>query len=249
MHKSAIGANDPRGLTSNERLEFLGDSVLNCLVTEYLYHTFPLQDEGGMSKMKSLVVSRSILGEVANSIELGSFMTLGISEKKTGGHKRKSIMSNAFEAVAGAIYLDGGLDALRKCIGPLLLGRIDEFVNDERHVNYKSMILEMSQRDGLGIPRYTVLETSGPEHAKKFSIGLEIGGVLLGKGHGMNKKLAQQNAAQQALASYDRETLKSKIQGDAENELLSDRRTADDCGHGTGDSTEEDSAGKGTLRP
>jgi len=247
IHKSAIGSNDPKGLLSNERLEFLGDAVLNCIVTEHLFHTYPTQDEGRLSQIKSLIVSRKILGEVAMAINLGSFLTLGVSEKKSGGHKRKSIMSNAFEAVLGAIYLDGGLESVRRCIEPLLVKRIEEFLGDERHVNYKSVILEMSQRDGFGIPRYTVLSTSGPEHAKRFTVGIDIAGVRLGEGQGTNKKLAQQLAAKHALAAYNREFILSKIKGEDSDEVLSDRRADDDRGDGTGDSAEKDSPGAGAL--
>jgi ribonuclease-3 len=232
-HKSYASTNDDRqGLFSNERMEFLGDAVLNCLITEHLYLRFPDKAEGQLSKIKSLIVSRKILGEVAVAIGLGDHVLLGPSEQRPGGEKRISILSNAFEAVIGAIYLDGGPDKARTFLKTHLFHRIDEFLSDERHINYKSAILEKSQRDGLGIPRYSVMETTGPEHAKKFTVQVEIAGIPMGKGYGSNKKTAQQDAAQKALANYDTTNIISRIKGAQNDELVSDRRAADDSGHG-----------------
>jgi ribonuclease-3 len=221
-HKSAVAADDTMGLFSNERLEFLGDAVLNCLVTEYLYLRYPGKSEGQLSKIKSLVVSRKILGEVAQAMNLGSFLIFGLSEEKSGGRNRLSTMSNAFEAVLGAVFLDGGLPEAKKVLSMFLFGRITEFLQDERHVNYKSKILELSQHDGFGIPHYTTVEASGPDHAKLFTVQIEIGGVVLGKGTGSNKKLAQQHAAQQAIEHYSKETISSSHKGALHNELVSD---------------------------
>jgi ribonuclease III len=204
-HKSAVSSDDGEGLFSNERLEFLGDAVLNCLITEHLYLTYPGQSEGELSKIKSLVVSRKILGEIARSFDLGSFITFGASEEKTGGRERMSTMSNAFEAVLGAVFLDGGYGAAASFLGRFLFGRIDEIIGDERNVNYKSLILEMAQRDGLGMPRYVTVSASGPDHAKEFTVRVEVGGVALGEGRGPNKKEAQQAAARTALMKFKRD--------------------------------------------
>jgi ribonuclease III len=206
-HKSSVGPDDKKGLQSNERLEFLGDAVLNCLITEHLYHVYPKKSEGQLSKVKSLVVSRKILGEIAQSLCLGEYLLFGYSEKKSGGDHRLSILSNAFEAVLGAIYLDGGLGKARKFLAAFLFGSIDLFLSDESNINYKSRILELSQRDGFGIPRYRVVSARGPEHAKEFTIQIEVGGAALGQGSGPNKKIAEQNAAREAMHSYNRETI------------------------------------------
>jgi len=206
-HKSFAGQDDALGLLSNERLEFLGDSVINCLVTEHLYHSHPDKSEGSLSKIKSLVVSRKILGEVAQGLELGKFLIMSPSEEKSGGRDRASTMSNAFEAVAGAMYTDGGLDVVRKFLERCLFGRIGGFLEDESNVNYKSKILEMSQHDGFGIPRYVTTEAIGPDHAKRFRVKIYVGGVEMGEGTGQSKKIAQQLAAQNANANYDRELI------------------------------------------
>jgi ribonuclease-3 len=206
-HKSSVGPDDKKGLMSNERLEFLGDAVLNCLITEHLYKMYPTRSEGQLSKVKSLVVSRKILGEIAYSFNLGDFLIFGYSERKSGGNQRMSILSNAFEAVLGAVFLDGGLDKARVFLNRFLFGSINGFLLDENNINYKSRILELAQRDGFGIPRYRVVSATGPEHAKEFTIHIEVGGVALGEGTGPNKKIAEQNAAREALKSYNKETI------------------------------------------
>jgi ribonuclease-3 len=221
-HKSMASPEDTLGLQSNERLEFLGDAVLNCLVTEYLYLTNPDKSEGQLSKIKSLIVSRKILGEVAVALNLGKYLIFGLSEEKSGGRNRASTLSNAFEAVLGALYLDGGLVIAKELLTKLLFGRIPEFLKDERNVNYKSKILEMSQKDGFGIPHYSTIDMTGPDHAKQFKVRIEIAGIPLGEGVGSNKKIAQQNAAQIATLNYSKEEILSRLKEGEKNELLSD---------------------------
>ena len=220
-HKSSIPMEDSAGLLSNERLEFLGDAVLNCIVTEYLYHTHPDRHEGQLSKIKSLVVSRKILGEIAAAFGMGSYLTFGVSEEKTGGRQRLSILSNAFEAVLGAVFLDGGYQPAKEFLQRFLLGRINEFMEDESNINYKSVILEMAQRDGVGMPRYVTVGASGPDHAKEFRVRIEIKGVVLGEGVGPNKKIAQQTAAQNALMNYQKKLFESPSKGASKDELVS----------------------------
>jgi ribonuclease III len=221
-HKSSVGPDDKKGLCSNERLEFLGDAVLNCLVTEHLYALYPTKSEGQLSKVKSLVVSRKILGEIAQGFHMGDFLLFGYSEKKSGGNQRLSIMSNAFEAVLGALYLDGGLAKARKFLQRFLFCSIDAFLEDASNINYKSRVLELSQRDGFGIPRYRVVSSKGPEHAKEFTMQIAIAGVVLGEGSGPNKKVAEQNAACSALVSYNKEELLTHKKGVVNNELVPD---------------------------
>ena len=213
-HKSCVNPDDKKRLFSNERLEFLGDAILNCLVTENIYKRYPEYSEGQLSKIKSLLVSRKIIGEIAKSLGWGTYLIMGHSERKTGGHKRLSIISNAFEAILGAIFLDGGIDRARKFLELFLFNRIEKFINDEDNINYKSKILEMSQGDGFGIPSYPLLSEEGPDHAKKFKVGIDIRGVRLGEGSGSNKKEAQQNAAYNAFLNYDKDVIVSHFKGD-----------------------------------
>jgi ribonuclease-3 len=203
-HKSFAGQDDASGLLSNERLEFLGDSFVNCLVTEYLYGAYPNKSEGYLSKIKSLVVSRKILGEVALGLRFGDYLVMSAAEERSGGRDRCSTVSNAFEAVCGAMYLDGGLAEVKAFLGRCLFGRIGAFWDDVSNVNYKSRILEMSQRDGFGTPRYVTTEAEGPDHAKRFTVKIYVSGAELGEGTGSSKKAAQQVAAQNAEANYDK---------------------------------------------
>jgi ribonuclease III len=220
-HKSSIPSEDGLGLLSNERLEFLGDAVLNCIVTEHLFYVYPDRHEGQLSKIKSLIVSRKILGEIALAFDIGSYISFGVSEEKTGGRNRLSILSNAFEAILGAMFLDGGYKPSKEFLTRFLFGRINEFLEDERNINYKSIILEMAQRDGFGMPRYSTVSASGPDHAKEFKVRIEIAGVVLGEGVGPNKKLAQQTAAQNALNNYSKSNIASHNKGESKNELVS----------------------------
>jgi ribonuclease III len=154
-------------------------------------------------------------------MDLGDHLILGYSECKTGGRERLSVVSNAFEAVIGAMYMDGGLEPAKRFLEKFLFSHIDESCKKEDNINYKSWILEQSQRDGFGIPKYTVIGTTGPEHAKEFSVRIAIGGIPLGEGTGPNKKIAQQRAAYTASLNYNKETILSHIKGEREHELVS----------------------------
>ncbi|MBD3321121.1 MAG: ribonuclease III [Chitinivibrionales bacterium] len=221
-HRSYMTSTSHSHLDSNERLEFLGDAVLNCCVTEHLFHAYPDKSEGELSKIKSLVVSRKILGELATELDLGKFIFLGHGEKTSGGRRKTSILANVFEAVLGALFLDGGIEQSRVFLEVTLFCRIDDFLKEKSNINYKSKILEMSQRDGFGIPHYRVLSTSGPEHAKTFKVQIEIGGIALGAGTGPNKKAAQQIAAKNAMKNYEKSKIVNQIQGAEKNELVSE---------------------------
>ncbi|MGM0443635.1 MAG: ribonuclease III [Fibrobacterota bacterium] len=209
-HKSSIRSEeDPRGLKSNERLEFLGDAVVDCLVTEEIYKRYREKPEGQLSKIKSLLVSRKILGIIAARINLTDSIITGKSEKKNKGGKVNSIASNAFEAVLGAAYLDSGLETVRTILEFLLFPSIEHFINDVENRNYKSRILEMAQGDKLGSPRYITLSEKGPEHQKSFTVAVEIANQRLGEGIGKTKKEAQQEAARLAITRYTPEFVKS----------------------------------------
>ncbi len=184
---------------SNERLEFLGDSVLSIVVTEFLYHQHPDKEEGWMSKMKSLVVSAKVLGLCAEQWRLGEFVLLSRSEEKSGGRKRLSILADAYEAVVGAVYLDGGLEAARKLIHDSLMRILYDVLGDEELANYKSRLLEYTQSRGLGPPSYEVLQVSGPEHRKNFTVGVFVQNREWGRGQGDSKKSAEQAGARDAL--------------------------------------------------
>jgi ribonuclease-3 len=188
---------------SNERLEFLGDSVLGLIVNEFLYDLYPDESEGALTKMKSLVVSRAVLSRAAESIDLGRHLILAPGEVDAGGRTRTSILSDAFEAVLGALYLDGGLEPVQVFVRREILSSLDATLSDHQLVNYKSLLQEKIQALLKTPPRYKVTSTSGPDHAKKFVVEVVVRGRVLGRGEGSSKKVAEQRAARDALAQVD----------------------------------------------
>jgi len=200
-HRSYLGANGNDLSTSNERMEFLGDSVLELVVNEYLYGHFPEHQEGDLTKMKSLLVSRNILSDQARDMELGQFLFLSDAESDSGGRQRPSILADAFEAVIGAIYLDQGMDAARRFLEPRLLVDAPGILSDRKFTNYKSVLQEYVQAEFKTYPRYRVASQSGPDHRKIFTVDVSVRGKKLGEGRGSNKKRAEQSAARDALES------------------------------------------------
>ena len=203
-HRSYVNSQrTEKKMESNERLEFLGDAALNIIVTDFLFHEYPDKEEGRMSKMKSLVVSAKVLGLCADQWRLGEFILLSRSEEKSGGRKRLSILADAYEAVLGAVYLDGGLESARKLVHGSLMEIMDQVLGDEDLANYKSRLLEYTQSRGQGIPYYEVLEESGPEHQKSFVVGVFVQNQEWGRGRGNSKKSAEQAGARAALTARD----------------------------------------------
>jgi ribonuclease-3 len=186
---------------SNERMEFLGDSVLGLSVSQFLYLRFPDRTEGALSKMKSLLVSRKVLSAVSRDSGFGEYLLLSGEESEMGGRDRTSILADSFEGVIGAIYLDQGYRAANKFIQRFLLGNIHEILKDEEHTNYKSLLQEYVQSKRLTHPVYRVRREVGPEHEKEFAIEVVVRSEVWGKGRGRSKKDAEQNAARDALDS------------------------------------------------
>jgi ribonuclease-3 len=202
-HRSYLGANGTDLSTSNERMEFLGDSVLELVVNEYLYAHFPNHQEGELTKMKSLLVSRNILSSQARSMDLGKFLFLSEAEADSGGRERASILADAFEAVIGAIFLDRGLAAARTFLAPRLLREAPLLLEDRKFTNYKSVLQEYVQAEFKTYPRYRISAQSGPDHRKLFTVDVVVRGQKLGEGRGSNKKKAEQSAARNALESLE----------------------------------------------
>ena len=201
IHRSWIAGKDLQYWETNERLEFLGDSVLNMLVTDFLFQSNPQMSEGDLSKEESAIVSGRALAESARAWDLGAFLRIGKGEVKAGGRERDSILADAFEAVIGAVYLDGGLEPCRKLLQRVHFPRAAEIVTDVMHLNYKSILLEMLQATQQTTPEYCLVDESGPEHAKVFRIEVRVNDVPYGVGSGASKKKAEQEAARIALQS------------------------------------------------
>jgi len=187
-----------------ERLEFLGDAVLNLLVGEHLYRVFPDADEGDLSRLRARMVSSEPLAEIAADIALGEVLQLGTGELKTGGFRRQSILADAFEAVCGALYLDGGLETARAAIMVLLEPRIAQLPAAASLKDAKTRLQEYLQSRGLPLPRYEVERTEGEAHDQTFWVSCEVAGLpeRIG-GCGSSRRRAEQDAAGHALAAIE----------------------------------------------
>lgn len=212
IHRSWLSGKNLPYWENNERLEFLGDSVLNMLVTEYLYKTYPESSEGELSKRKSAIVSGHALAQTSLLWDLGSYIRIAKGEARMGGRLKESILSDAFEAVLGAVFLDGGLEEARKLLVRFHFPRIPEILSGPEFVNYKSQLLEYMQGHALPVPEYKVLSESGPEHLKIFEMEVYLEGVPCGKGTGNSKKKAEQEAARQALIYLQDEKEKKELE-------------------------------------
>lgn len=208
VHRSWIAGKDRPYWENNERLEFLGDSILNMLVTEYLYKSCPQLPEGDLSKQKSAIVSGQALAKTAQEWNLGEYMRIGKGEVKAGGRSKESLLADAFEAVVGAVYLDSGLQACRTLLSKSHFSHIDDIVGGTEFINYKSVLLEYMQGRSLLPPEYTLAEESGPEHHKIFEMIVLLEGVERGRGKGVSKKKAEQEAARVALEQLNKKTAK-----------------------------------------
>jgi len=202
-HRSFLAITNESYIESNERLEFLGDSILGQAATDFLFHGYPNDSEGTLSQMKSIIVSRTVLSDVCRELGVGEFLLIDKGEKKTGGKKRLSNLANLYEAIIGAIYLDGGYKPAEKFIHNSLLVKSKKILNKKKHFNYKSILLEYSQSKGFGNPIYKLVEENGPDHDKCFVIGVCINGEQIARGEGKSKKIAEQSAAQNLLRIID----------------------------------------------
>ena len=198
-HRSYIHEREMGRGRSNERMEFLGDSVLGLLVNEALYEKYAERQEGRLTKIKSLLVSETILSRRAEELRLGRYIHLSDNERLSGGATRSSILADAFEAVIGAIYLDSGLGAARGFVEDHILSDMEELLSIEEYKNYKSIIQEYAQKKMRARPRYRVVSATGPEHERTFYVELRLEGRSLGRGEGKNKKEAEQVAARNAM--------------------------------------------------
>ena len=194
-HRSWCAEHD--GGPSNERLEFLGDAVLGLVVADFLYQRFPDLPEGQMAKTRAAVVNAATLTDLAVDIELGGHLRLGKGEEGSGGRTKASIVSDALEAIIGAVYVDGGLESAREFVLAQLGDRIDEAANQPGARDYKTLLQESAVRDGLASPEYDVTQT-GPHHNRLFRAAVRIGGDICGTGEGTTIKQAQRRAARVA---------------------------------------------------
>lgn len=184
---------------SNERLEFLGDAVLNLVVGEYLFQKFPESDEGDLSKMRAGLVNEASFQVLANRIELGRFILLSNSEERNKGRQKASILSDAFEAVMGAVFLESGIDTVKKIALRLIEEEYETISFDYLLQDYKTSLQEITQALFAEIPEYRLDKETGPDHQKSFEVSIWIDGKTYGSATGKSKKIAQQAVAKIAL--------------------------------------------------
>ncbi|MBI2265907.1 MAG: ribonuclease III [Armatimonadetes bacterium] len=190
-------------LVNNERLEFLGDSVLALVLNEHIYKRYPFSPEGDLAKMKSFLVSSEVLARIGQRLEMGQYLLLGKGEEATHGRKKLSLVANAVEAIIGAVYMDQGLAKSRTFVMQELSGEIRE-VTHSQYKDFKTKLQEVMQRRFRCAPRYRVLKETGPAHRRTFEVGVQHKGNILGSGTGASKKEAEQAAAKEALTALER---------------------------------------------
>lgn len=198
IHRSFLEHNEEIDL-SNERLEFLGDSVLNLVIGEYLFKKYPDEEEGFLTKVRAKIVNRKTLGETGERLKLGDYLLLGSNLTRGTVYNSKSILSDTFEALIGAVYLDNGLQV---CEDFLLKSLIKPIMKEGEHLideNYKSQLLEYAQANKMEIPYYEVVDEEGPQHDRVFTVKVIVGKEIYGMGKGKSKKSAEQNAAHEAM--------------------------------------------------
>jgi len=200
IHRSYLNENPNITLGHNERLEFLGDAVLELAVTDYLYRSYPKEDEGTLTAYRSALVNAVTIGTVAQELGMNEHLLLSRGEAKDEGRARQVILANTYEAVVGALYLDQGYACARDFITAHLIPRMDGILAENLWLDAKSFFQEKAQEKEGVTPSYNVLAESGPDHNKKFTVGVYIGSKQVAQGNGHSKQEAEQDAARKALA-------------------------------------------------
>jgi len=198
-HRSALNEGISSSKESNERLEFLGDAVLELATTEFLYDEMPNEQEGVLTAYRSALVKTTTLAEVAKTLQLGEKLFMSKGEEASGGRKNTSLLANAVEALLGALYLDQGMNVVKTFLQTHLFPKLAEIRSKKLYKDPKSQLQELVQAQGLEAPEYVVVEESGPDHDRHFTVKVVIDGKDRGVGKGKSKQLAQQNAAQFVL--------------------------------------------------
>lgn len=199
IHRSYINENSGHKISHNERLEFLGDAVLELVVTDYLYKKYPDRDEGELTAYRSSLVNAVIVGEVASELQMNEYLLLSKGEAKDVGKARTYILANTYEAYVGAVYLDQGYDVVCEFITKTILSKLDAIVKNKLWRDAKSLVQEKCQEYENVTPMYKVIHESGPDHDKHFTVGIFFGNTRIAEGKGKSKQEAEQSAARNAL--------------------------------------------------
>jgi ribonuclease-3 len=198
-HRSYIYEKGLPEIESNEKLEFLGDTILGYIITTIIFDRFPDLAEGDLSKLRARLVNTSLLAEIAKEVNLGDWLILGYGEEQSGGRKKTSILGNSFEALIGAIYMDSGLHAAKEYVGSTFDKWIEVESGKEASTDHKTKLQELSAKKFGLAPVYRILSAEGPDHKKTFHAEVSVGKNVYGQGHGSSKKESEQEAARKAL--------------------------------------------------
>jgi ribonuclease-3 len=201
-HRSYLNEH-PEALEDNERLEFLGDAILDFLVGEWLYNRFPEMEEGALTQMRSALVQTNQLASFSRALKLENTIRLGKGETKSGGKLRNTLLCDVFEAFIGALFLDQGIEVVKDFINPMLEVAITEVIEQHKNEDPKSLLQEWAQANGYSTPKYVTKNVKGPDHAKIFEIEVKVNNKIMGNGVGKSKQSAEKNAAQKALESIN----------------------------------------------
>lgn len=198
-HRSVMNHLSGPNAQSNERLEFLGDAVLDLIVSDFLYRTYPDHQEGELTKTRAILISRKVHSELGRQMNLGQYVIMDRSIEKTGGRNHSGVNADAYEAIVAALYLDQGLESAKSWVQDTLLSRHTDILNEDKHRNFKSELLELLQGRNLPLPEFQIDSEVGPEHDKEFSVAIYLGELRVGSGDGKSKKQAEQAAAKDAI--------------------------------------------------
>lgn len=207
IHTSYLNENPGIGVGSNERLEFLGDAALGVVVAQQLYNEYPDVDEGKLTELRAHLVRRDTLARAAGRFELGEYLQLGRGEDAAGGRRRPTNMARAYEALVGAIFLDGGIASVRAFVRRTLRDELQALRKKGMPHDPKSRLQEVVQSRWQTTPSYKLLKTEGPDHARRFTVQVTVGGKSLGVGEGRSKQMAEKEAAQQALNEIEQQEI------------------------------------------
>ncbi len=206
-HKSFANEQKGGGVSDNERLEFLGDAVIDLAASHRLMERFPTANEGELSKLRAALVDEEALARAARGIQLGDLLLLGRGEEMTGGRNKSSLLADALEAAVGAVYLDAGIEQALAVVDKVLAGGFDDVTKNGADRDHKTRLQEIVQGEAGVVPRYRVARERGPDHQKEFVVDLLLNDVVVGQGTGRSKKEAEQAAARNALGRISTEGL------------------------------------------
>ncbi len=200
-HRSFLNESSEK-IESNERLEFFGDSILSFIVSGYLFETRAADAEGELTNLRSFIVKTTSLAKASQNLDLGKHLRLSRGEELSGGRNNTQLLANTYEAFLGAIFLDQGLEKAKEFVHETLLPLFEEELKDGAPKDFKSQLQELAQNITKQSPKYKILATEGPDHAKKFTVGVFLGGKQIGVGDGLSKQIAEEAAAEKALENF-----------------------------------------------